>query len=171
MQFPVPGNSRALDRYIASTHIQSSNVSMPVSSCHQYFAHQWIDSVAVRSDSNSRSRLLSFALTAGLSVVPVSSSRSSSLQNVGRSSSGRNLMYSVRGFRTPTSWVSGQQIVACSMRKVSTAPRVVWQTCQSCRRSKSPDGLIIPFRTLLGLPISPANDDPISRIGRCCDGR
>jgi hypothetical protein len=129
MQSPAPGNSKALDRYIASTHIQSSKVNMPVSSSHQYFAHQLIDSVEVRNVSNSRKRLLSFALTAGLSVVPVSSSRSSSLQNVGRSSSGRNLIYSVRGFRTPISWVSGQQIVVCSRRKVSTAPRVVCQTC------------------------------------------
>jgi hypothetical protein len=129
MQSPAPGNSRALDRYIASTHIQSSKLSIPVYSSHQYLSHHLIDSVAVRNSSNSRNRLFSFALTAGLSVVPMSSPRSSSLQNVGRSSSGRNLIYSVRGFKTPTSLVSGQQIVACSKRKVSTAPRVVCQTC------------------------------------------
>ena len=131
IQSPAPGNSSALDRYMASMRIQSSNVTMPVSSCHQYFAHQPMDSVAVRSASNSRNRLFSFARTAGLRVVPDKSSCSSSVQKVGKSSSGRNFMYSVRGFNTPTSLVSGQQIVACRSRKVSTAPLVVYRACQS----------------------------------------
>ena len=125
MQSPAPGNSRALDLYMASTRIQSSKVSMPVSSSHQYFAHQWIHSVAVRSVSNSRRRLFSFARIAGLSVVPARHSFSCSVQNVGRSSSGRNLMYSVKGLRTPTSLVSGQHMVAWKSRNVSIAPLVV----------------------------------------------
>jgi hypothetical protein len=125
MQSPAPGNSSALDLYMASTSIQSSNVTKPLSSSHQYLAHQLIDSVAVRTASNSRSKLLSFARTAGFNVVPSSRSCSSSLQNVGSNSSGRNLTYSVSGFSSPMFLISGQQIVACKRRNVSTAPLVV----------------------------------------------
>ena len=131
MQSPVPGNSRALERYMASTHIQSSKVNIPLSSSHQYFLHQLMDSVAVRKSSNSRSRPFNFALTAGLSVVPTKSSCSSSVQNVGSSSSGRNLIYSVRGFGTPTSFVSGQQMVTWRSKNVSMAPLVVCTTLVS----------------------------------------
>lgn len=130
MQSPAPGNSSARDLYIASTRIQSSKVSIPVSSFHQYLAHQSMDSVAVRRLSNSRNKLFNLARTAGCKVVPVRSSCSSSLQKVGSSSSGRYLMYSVRGLRMPIFLVCGQQMVACSSKKVSTAPLVVCRIYQ-----------------------------------------
>jgi hypothetical protein len=140
IQSPTPGNSSALERYIASTSIQSSKLSRPSSSSHQYFLHQLIFSVAVRKVSNSRSKLFSLARTAGRRVVPVRISVSSSVQKVGSSSSGRNFMYlpccqnqkgsifglenySVKGFKTPMSLKSGHAIVACIIRKTSTAPR------------------------------------------------
>ena len=136
---------------MASTRIQSSNVTIPVSSSHQYLLHHGMDSVALRIVSNSRRRLFSLARTAGLKVVPVRRSCSSSLQNVGRSSSGRNLIYSVRGFKTPTSLISGQEIVACNSRNVRIAPRVVCRVSQYYRRRDGFKGPA-PCRTRQGRP-------------------
>jgi hypothetical protein len=166
MQSPAPGNSSARDLYIASISSQSSKVTSPQSSSHQYFAHQSMLSVALRTLSNSRNRLLSFARMAGCNVVPWSRSCSSSDQNVGRSSSGRNLMYSVSGLRTPTSFVSGQQMVACSSKKTSTAPLVVCNTISIVVRIHF-HGSSTPFQNLREPRGARADGGRLSQAARC----